>query len=122
MSEDEIIFDLVGREFDTEFYAAEYPALGLSAVESLAHFCRIGWFEGRCPNPYFDTVSYLMRYPDIVASRRNPYFHYLFHGREEGRRDVHATRGPPPRRRGGRGSRGRVARFAQLGEHAVAVA
>ena len=92
MSEDEIIFDLVGREFDTEFYAAEYPALGLSAVESLAHFCRIGWFEGRCPNPYFDTVSYLMRYPDIVASRRNPYFHYLFHGREEGRTVVPAVR------------------------------
>lgn len=75
----------VKRYFDADFYLEEYPDVGAYNVEPLIHFCRIGWKEGRNPNPFFDTTSYLISYPDIVRAKINPYFHFLEYGRYEGR-------------------------------------
>lgn len=75
----------VRKHFDVEFYIEEYPDVVGYAVPPLVHFCRVGWKEGRNPNPFFDTASYLIDYPDVVRSGLNPYFHFLQYGRFEGR-------------------------------------
>jgi len=75
----------VGKHFEDEYYQNEYPDIGLSRSELLRHFCTLGWREGRNPNPFFDTVSYLLAHTDVARSRINPYYHYLRHGLTEGR-------------------------------------
>jgi hypothetical protein len=82
------VIEAVQREFDANFYSEEYPDILLSREFLLAHFCEIGWIEGRNPSPYFDVVDYLERYPDVAASNGNPFFHFLMHGKAEGRQAV----------------------------------
>lgn len=82
---------LVSREFDTEYYAIEYPDLTLSAEFLLEHFCRVGWMEGRNPNAYFDTVSYILTNGDVAEAEINPFYHYLKYGMAEGRKSVPAA-------------------------------
>ncbi|MCB1498628.1 MAG: hypothetical protein KDK07_02375 [Bauldia sp.] len=65
-----------------DFYRSEYPDVTTSPSE---HFLSVGWIEGRNPNPYFDTTSYLTSAPDVARSGINPYLHYLTIGRQEGR-------------------------------------
>lgn len=76
----------IARRFDLEYYKHEYPDIDFSKVEPMAHFLEIGWYEGRNPNAFFDTVSYLQNYPDIERANVNPYCHYLAVGAAEGRR------------------------------------
>jgi len=75
----------VGVHFDVEYYRTEYPDIALAETQLLRHFCTIGWREGRNPNAFFDTVSYLLSNADVARSRINPYYHYLRHGIAEGR-------------------------------------
>ena len=75
----------IAEHFDASYYAYEYPDLTPDPVSLLRHFCRQGWYEGRNPNPFFDTVSYLDQNSDVESARINPYFHYLMFGRKEGR-------------------------------------
>jgi hypothetical protein len=76
----------IARRFDPEYYKHEYPDIDFSKIEPMAHFLEIGWYEGRNPNAFFDTVSYLQNYPDIEKANVNPYCHYLAVGATEGRR------------------------------------
>jgi hypothetical protein len=71
--------------FDFDFYRTEYPDIDLSKDALIEHYFRVGWIEGRNPNPFFDTVSYLSNYPDVAEALINPYCHYLVHGLAEGR-------------------------------------
>ena len=75
----------IGKHFDVEYYASEYPDIALDPSQLLGHFCEIGWREGRNPNAFFDTVSYLLHNTDVARSKINPYYHYLKHGLIEGR-------------------------------------
>ncbi len=75
----------VGKHFDVDYYASEYPDITLDPSQLLGHFCEIGWREGRNPNAFFDTVSYLLHNADVARSNINPYYHYLKHGLIEGR-------------------------------------
>lgn len=77
--------DAIASKFDVKYYASEYPDLLLSEEELLSHFCRVGWHEGRNPNPFFDTVTYLIRNPDVCKAGVNPYYHYLKDGIAERR-------------------------------------
>ena len=77
--------ELVRTGFDSDFYADEYPDLVGVPQDLLEHFCRLGWFEGRNPNPYFDTTSYILQHSDVAAAGVNPFFHYLKFGRQENR-------------------------------------
>ncbi|MFZ2870734.1 hypothetical protein [Zavarzinia sp.] len=79
------IVDIIGREFSVSFYLEEYADLQLFGEAALVHYCDIGWIEGRNPNPYFDTVSYLHMHRDVMRAGMHPFFHYLYHGRGEGR-------------------------------------
>jgi hypothetical protein len=73
------------KHFDLDYYAYEYPDIALDRSALLAHFCQFGWREGRNPNAFFDTVSYLLQNKDVAMSKNNPYRHYLKHGIVEGR-------------------------------------
>jgi glycosyltransferase involved in cell wall biosynthesis len=75
----------IGKHFDVDYYASEYPDIALDPSQLLGHFCEIGWHEGRNPNAFFDTVSYLLHNTDVAKSNINPYYHYLKHGLIEGR-------------------------------------
>jgi glycosyltransferase involved in cell wall biosynthesis len=75
----------IGKHFDVEYYAGEYPDIALDLSQLLVHFCSVGWREGRNPNAFFDTVSYLLHNADVARSKINPYYHYLKHGLLEGR-------------------------------------
>ena len=75
----------IGKHFDVDYYASEYPDIALDPSQLLGHFCDVGWREGRNPNAFFDTVSYLLHNTDVARSNINPYYHYLTHGLIEGR-------------------------------------
>jgi hypothetical protein len=75
----------IGKHFDVDYYVGEYPDINLDPSQLLGHFCEVGWREGRNPNAFFDTVSYLLHNSDVARSNINPYYHYLKHGLIEGR-------------------------------------
>jgi hypothetical protein len=77
--------DLLRSWFDSEFYKSEYPDIMLGTEDLVEHYFRVGWIEGRNPNPFFDTVSYLLAYKDVAEAFINPYCHYLVYGMSEGR-------------------------------------
>lgn len=62
--------------------------LAINKAVSVAR--REGWFApGIAPD--FDETFYLLQYPDIAKSGRNPYRHYIEHGKTEGRLGVRPT-------------------------------
>ena len=76
---------VIARDFDADFYRAQYPDVSGSDLELIEHYCETGWREGRDPSAVFSTSFYLARYGDIRAGNMNPFFHYLLFGRAEGR-------------------------------------
>ncbi len=81
-AEAELQRKLMAKDFDPAFYATRYPDV---TGDGLEHFTAFGWRENRDPAPWFSTAFYLETYPDVFASGLNPFFHYLEHGRAEGR-------------------------------------
>lgn len=75
--------------FNPDYYAEQ---TGINdPVEALLHFCREGWQKGINPSRGFLVGPYLEAYPDIAESGVNPLWHYLRHGRAEGRRAFSLT-------------------------------
>lgn len=74
--------EVIGSEFDPEFYVDRYPDV---TDDPLNHFVTFGWHEARDPTPWFSTSFYLETYPDVSAAGLNPFYHYIEHGRGEGR-------------------------------------
>ncbi len=74
--------------FTPEWYLLTYGDVFAAKVDPLDHFLRMGWREGRRPNPYFDPAWYLKTYPDIAASKINPLVHYWRYGEQENRQPV----------------------------------
>ena len=73
---------VVGAEFDPGFYVVRYPDV---TDDPLRHFMAVGWHERRDPAPWFSTAFYLETYSDVGAAGLNPFYHYIEHGRDEGR-------------------------------------
>ena len=71
--------------FDGGWFASRNPDLGAGSHETLVHWHRYGWREGRWPNPYFDPAYYAGHAPDCVG---NPLIHYIVAGEAAGRRPV----------------------------------
>ncbi|MCC3246487.1 glycosyltransferase [Methylocystis sp. WRRC1] len=77
---------LIKDGFDPVFYRFLYPDLEhLDDENLLAHYNEIGWREYRDPCAWFSTAFYLKRYQDVQGAGLNPFYHYLTHGRGEGR-------------------------------------
>ena len=91
-------FNFISKRFDPEYYLREYPDIDPEKIDPLRHFMDVGWFEGRNPNAFFDTVSYFLKYPDVDRAGINPYFHYIVHGITEGRQATSSV-GPSSRTR-----------------------
>jgi hypothetical protein len=79
---------------DAGWYLSVYPDISRTGLDAVEHYCRIGWQEGRHPNPSFSTIEYLRRNRDVAVSGMNPLAHFLRHGQFEGR-----TALPDPRSR-----------------------
>ena len=78
-----LIKNTIESEFDAEFYAKKYAFLRTN--DYLSHFLKEGWKEGLDPCAWFSISKYLQAYPDVAASGVNPFFHYLYYGKLEGR-------------------------------------
>jgi len=82
--------DLSSRQleglFDRDFYLRQYPELATAGVDPLVHYLEHGAYEGRWPNPLFDSAYYLKTYPEGETSAgMNPLVHYLQVGAWSGR-------------------------------------
>jgi hypothetical protein len=79
------ISEVVGHEFDREYYARAYPDVAQAGVDPLRHYVTYGWREGRKPREDFNPQFYLWLYPDVAKAKLNPFYHYVKSGRAEGR-------------------------------------
>lgn len=70
--------------FDARFYAAQCPDAD-AVSDPLTHYLEAGAAQGHSPHPWFDTVHYWSRYPDVRASALNPLVHFVTIGLFEGR-------------------------------------
>ncbi len=85
---------VVRPHFDARYYRREYPDLATNDASdgdathgdvagdeaAIAHFCALGWREGRNPNAGFDVVAYLLANAEVEAAGINPFVHYLLVG------------------------------------------
>lgn len=62
--------------FDAGYYLKQYPDLIGEGIEPLGHYLRAGAFEGRDPQPLFDSAYYLKQ-ADLHEAKPNPLFHYI---------------------------------------------
>ncbi len=69
--------------FEEEWYPSRYPHT--RGTDPVMHYLRHGAAEGLNPSRIFSTTKYLKNYPDVVASRLNPFVHYVQLGRFEER-------------------------------------
>lgn len=74
--------EAVAKDFDASFYAVRYPEVG---GDLLRHYMTTGWKENKDPAPWFSTAFYIEVNPDVVGVGLNPFYHYIQHGRAEGR-------------------------------------
>ncbi len=70
---------------DVAWYRRTYPDVAAAGLSPARHYLEHGASEGRNPNSWFDTETYLTLNPDVRISQVNPAVHYLRYGREEGR-------------------------------------
>jgi hypothetical protein len=68
--------------FDPVFYRTVYDDIGRTGADPFRHYAETGWREGRDPAPWFSTLAYLERRPDVAGS--DPFAHYLDRGWREG--------------------------------------
>lgn len=79
--------EAVAENFDATYYVGQYPEV---RGDPLRHFMSDGWREGKDPAPWFSTSFYLEANPDVAQAGLNPFYHYVQHGRAEGRPSVPA--------------------------------
>jgi hypothetical protein len=71
--------------FDAAWYTARYRDVGRSGVDPLYHYLRYGGFEGRDPNPDFNSDWYSRAYLKRVGACANPLLDYVRAGSRVGR-------------------------------------
>jgi GT2 family glycosyltransferase/glycosyltransferase involved in cell wall biosynthesis len=70
--------------FDREFYLERNADVQAAGVDSLAHYLRYGWAEGRDPNPWFNTARYRRQAGQAPGDTVSALAHYLVLGRTRG--------------------------------------
>ncbi|MDH2092511.1 glycosyltransferase family 2 protein [Rhizobium pusense] len=71
--------------FDADWYQATYSDVAQSGVDPLTHFLDCGSRELRSPCKAFNAKAYYVMNRDVQSHRIEPVFHYLLHGKWEGR-------------------------------------
>ncbi|MBL4571463.1 MAG: glycosyltransferase [Gammaproteobacteria bacterium] len=74
--------DTVRQDFDANWYRTSYPDIEGDDDALLAHYMTVGWKSGSDPSSVFSTAYYLDRYKNIMVNDRNPFLHYILHGRK----------------------------------------
>lgn len=69
--------------FDPNWYLMHNPDVQSQGQDALTHYQRYGGFEGRDPSPEFNTLDYLLRHPQLIASHQHPLLHHLQNRRED---------------------------------------
>ena len=75
--------DSLKNHFDEEFYLEQLQ--GEKPDDLLEHYASIGVEKGLDPSPFFSTEYYLLKHEDVRKSAINPFEHYIFFGKKEGR-------------------------------------
>jgi GT2 family glycosyltransferase/glycosyltransferase involved in cell wall biosynthesis len=78
--------------FDSVWYLAQYPDVGLLGLDPVEHYLKFGTLLLREPGPHFNGQQYLEANPDVALQGMNPLLHYLRFGQREKR----ALSLPPP--------------------------
>lgn len=81
---EEKIKNVISKGFDTDFYSQEYATV-LKGVDPLEHFIESGAKEGLDPCEWFSMDDYVLDNPDVNKAAVNPFFHYMYFGKKEGR-------------------------------------
>lgn len=76
------VVDRAAGLLDADWYERRYSDVVASGLTAVGHFTRYGFFEGRDPNPLFNTDWY--RHHNNVPSDRNCLQHYLVEGHKAG--------------------------------------
>ena len=72
--------------FSANHYRRQYPKPGFFChYFPLLHYVLSGAFQGKNPNPIFDTAFYLKQNADVQSANVNPFAHYLRAGAHENR-------------------------------------
>ena len=78
----EISVEAVSDAFDSDYYRRRYGDIRHDTpTDEFAHYCQIGWREGRDPNDWFSTRLYLLAHLDVAIDRINPLIHYVLRGK-----------------------------------------
>ncbi|MBN2286721.1 MAG: hypothetical protein JXI43_09760 [Tissierellales bacterium] len=62
------------QAFDETYYCHEYPEISSYPISPFAHFVMKGVYEGKNPNPNFNTLSILKMHPELLLKGKNPLF------------------------------------------------
>lgn len=65
--------------FDPFYYLKQYPDVRKMDIDPLEHYVLFGWKEGKNPNFWFDTSSYIKANSDIDFSKINPFAYWILH-------------------------------------------
>ncbi len=73
--------------FDISYYSEQsgIPLESLDNITAAAHYLTAGYEAGLNPSENFNTNYYRSRYPDVIQAGMNPLWHWVLHGRHEGR-------------------------------------
>ena len=71
------------ENFDEEFYLSQFS--DEKPEDPFFHYMTLGWREGRDPCPEFSTSTYLSEYSDVKNANVEPFTHFIFTGKAEGR-------------------------------------
>ncbi|GJD60553.1 rhamnosyltransferase WsaF family glycosyltransferase [Methylobacterium frigidaeris] len=75
----------VAKNFDKDHYLKQCKNIDERQIDPVAHFCASGWKKGYDPTRDFSTEFYLATNDDVRLSGKNPYYHYISAGLDEGR-------------------------------------
>jgi hypothetical protein len=53
------------------------PDVAAAGLNPLVHYVSLGAFEGRDPNPSFNTSDYLIQHPDVKECGIVPLLHFI---------------------------------------------
>ncbi|MFY0312403.1 hypothetical protein ACFMBG_21195 [Leisingera sp. D0M16] len=88
--DDLAVCESIKPHFDSAHYLAQCPE-GAETGDPVLHYLRHGAGLGLDPCPGFSTRYYLQQNADVTQSSVNPFWHYITHGKAEGRRPVPAA-------------------------------
>lgn len=77
LQKDNILYLAANGKFNRQFYIERNSDVLSGQMDVISHYVFYGALEGRSPDPDFDPISYMEKFPGIDWRIANPYVHYL---------------------------------------------